>query len=300
MRRDFLKQIININLISRFFAKQIDLVLVHLAAFVFYAINLKYSLINIHPLLIYMISLLLWTLLEGVMVFYFNTTLGKFSLGLRIYPETLRKSMQRSWDCYIKGLGLGLPLVGWFLSGYYYLKGLKEPIPWDKYAPVHQSQKHFLQGMITLMGVGLIIIISSLIIHLNFKQNPPEVNSSPSEIVETVTVDYPNMDSEGVSGQLIEEETEELWLRACQLGAVGFLNHQGVEEFNIELITETCYVGSSKYLDIQEEPSILYLKACSFGIGIGSSLLYKDLDLSPIKNNPEELLKVICLPDLAL
>jgi hypothetical protein len=293
MRREFLKKIININLISRFFAKQIDLLLIHLISFSLYLYLIKQEL-EYNPLVVFLPVLLIGTIWEAISIFLFNTTLGKFFLGLRIYPNSLLDSFKRSFLSYIKGLGLGLPVLGWFLMVYQYLTGINQEISWDKYGKVEQKKEDFIMGMISFTIINVLIVLT---LALLFIQKQKTVQHEDQTSIEKVVVGYPGIND---LDQGISEEEKELWNSSCVLGALGaleYFNYKNLNSEQVELIKLACEQGED-YLEVQEPPETIYMKACGFGIGVGTSLQQGDRQIINFKGKEEEILKRICISPL--
>lgn len=283
-RRALLKKYVNWQLISRFVAKQIDILLVQIVSFGIYVGALQQGK-EFNALAIFVIALLVAVPVEATLLYWINYTPGKFFLGLRVYPASWLDSFKRSSYCYVRGLGLGLPLINWIVAAVAYGQGLHQGgIAWDKYGPVVQNKKQLWWGLIT--ATGLIIIISLSLIKLSLSEQAQEAGPPAVTPVETVVIPY----------QEVDEELKTLWTIACQLGVVGLMQEEKVvppEEFGAQTLA-ACEQSAAKYLKIDDDPTMVFMKACGYGIGLGSQLL-PTLGRNLTQARKEELLKNICV-----
>lgn len=301
--KSFITKIFNPLLISRFLAKNIDLLLGQMVGIIILMMALNHG-IKLDPLSMSLGMAFLTIVLEAICLFYFHVTPGKFFMGLRVYPDSFKSSFQRSFSCYFRALGLGIPVLGLVFSFAYYLLGINnKEIPWDKYAKVTQQRKHFITGITSALVINtlILIVVSSLHWAQNQKEEAAEEVSKKSSALETV-VGYPGFnDFSKPDSELTEEEqsVSDVWNMACRLGAVGLLDfYQGpLLERSIAVISASCERGMVEIAP-EDDIEVIYMKACGYGIGVGAALIFKeDIENSPIVKDGEKLLKEICLPN---
>lgn len=298
----FITKIFNPLLISRFLAKNIDLLLGQMLG-VFILIFALNQGIKLDALSVSLGMALITIILEALSLYYFHVTPGKFFMGLRVYSPTLKDSFKRSFSCYFRALGLGIPVLGLGFSLGYYLLGInKREIPWDKYGTITQQRKHFLTGIVSALVINslILIVVSSLQIRHNQETTPLVKKTNAMETV----VGYPGFEdlTKTFSDELTEEEqsVSDVWNVACRLGAVGLLDYYKgplLEEGSIAIISGACERGI-KEIGPDDDIEVIYMKACGYGIGVGAALIFKDdITNSPINKDGKKLLREICLPD---
>lgn len=294
-------KIFNSFLISRFVAKNIDLFLGQLVGIVILMISLNYG-IKLDVLYVSLGMAFVTVVLEAFSLYYFHVTPGKFFMGLRVYPPTLLSSFKRSFSCYFRALGLGIPVLGLGFSLGYYLLGIsKKEIPWDKYGEIKQEKKHFLVGMVSALVVNVLIIGGISLVYLPSQKNVVEAPQKTT-VLETI-VSYPGFENLTKPAQELTEEEKsisDVWNMACRLGAVGLLDQYNgpLLEQSIALIALTCEKGIRE-VGPEDDIEVIYMKACGYGIGVGAALIFKDrLEDSPVHTDGERLLREICLPGM--
>lgn len=267
---------------SRFAARQIDLLIVQLTSFGIFSYLAKNYAVN--PLIVFMITLFTYHLLEGLLLYYIKTTVGKFFLGLRVYPKSLKISLLRSLKVYWAGLGLGIPVFGWMMMLIQYFKAVNQPPAWDKDSPLVQTHQNLNKGLIAFL------IMNCLVILLYSSLPMPEVKKNIPPI-ETVVIEYEGYEGGPQTTQQI------LWQKACMYGALSFAQTQN-EQLDTGVVTFACKEGAKKLMQEGDEPEVIYIKACGFGLGIGTQLIWDEQAVENMQEEAGELLKKVCIPNI--
>jgi hypothetical protein len=296
-------KVFNPFLISRFLAKNIDLLLGQLIALII-LMNGAARGVQLNPMAVSLGMFLVTIILEALSLYYFKLTPGKFFMGLRVYPDSLTNSFKRSFSCYFRALGLGIPVLGLIFSLAYYLLGVNnKPIPWDKYGQITQTRKHFLTGMVSALVVNALILILVSSLQIKPSSEPTTASINKVSTLETI-VDYPGFEEGSRFNSVLterEQSISDIWNMSCRLGAVGLLDYfKGpLLEQRIEIISMTCERGIEMVIDANDDVESIYMKACSYGIGVGAALMFQqDMENSPLSSEAEaeKILKAICLP----
>lgn len=278
-----LKKFFNKLLWSRFIARQIDILIVHGTAFLFF--NYLSQIYELNPLFVFLLCLFLNQGLEAILVFYFNTTFGKFLLGLRVYPASLKDSFKRSYFVYIKALALGFPILGWLFMIISYFQSLNQRPEWDKYGEVTQESKHLNKGLIWLLVLNITI---GFLTFQEYKKQQVQVNKPKA--LETIVIEYEDQDDETNSIAV-------LWNKACLYGAISFAQIEN-QQLDINTVNFACKQAGKILIKDNDEPEVLYLKACGMGIGIGGQVLYGDEIDQKMQGREREILKQVCIPNI--
>lgn len=278
-----LKKFFNKLLWSRFIARQIDIIIVHGLAFLIF--NYLSQVYELNPLFVFLACLVLNQALEAILVYYFNCTFGKFLLGLRIYPKSLKDSFKRSYLVYVKALALGFPILGWLFMAISYFQSLNQPPEWDKYGAVVQEPKNLTKGLIWLLGLNITIGILSF---QEYKQQ--KVVKVKPEVLETIVIEYEGQEDESNSIGV-------LWNKACLYGAISFAQMENLQ-LDINTVNFACKQAGKLLIKEDDEPEVLYLKACGMGIGISGQVLYGDELDGKMQGREREILKQVCIPNI--
>lgn len=268
----------------RFMARQVDIIIVHGLAFLCF--NYLSQFYELNPLFVFLSCLVINQALEAVLVYYLNATFGKFLFGLRIYPKTLKDSFKRSYLVYIKALALGFPILGWLFMAISYFQSLNHPPEWDRYGEVIQDPKHLTKGLIWLLVLNITI---GVLTYKEYRQQKKVVKSNP-DVLETIVIEY--------EGQAEDDNSiGALWNKACLYGAISFAQIENLQ-LDINTVNFACKQAGKILINQNDEPEVLYLKACGMGIGIGGQVLYGDeLDLK-MQGREREILKQVCIPNI--
>lgn len=128
------------NPFHRFLARQLDFLLFQFLVIQIFGAAVFGPESN---LLVWMISMyLIWAFFEGLLIHFFGQTPGKWLMRIELSDVRgkrldLLRSMRRSFDVAVRGMGLGLPYAHLFamLFGLYQLTG-RGITPWDRSAGV--------------------------------------------------------------------------------------------------------------------------------------------------------------------
>jgi uncharacterized RDD family membrane protein YckC len=106
--------------------------------------------------------LFLWNFVEAFLLSTWGTTLGKWLLGtsvrdIRGNKLTYNAALSRSFQVWIKGLGLGIPIISFLtiINSYYKLTGKFGKTSWD--FQVRYSVQH---KKLNPIGVIMVIVIN--------------------------------------------------------------------------------------------------------------------------------------------
>lgn len=149
----------------RYWARSLDMCVFSLAIGIFLGISMPSVLESYSSIIL---ILFIWIFAESALLSSWGTTPGKWLLGINLAgpggkPE-FSVALNRSFAVWLKGLGLGIPIINLFtlVSSYNYL--IKEgAAPWDK--DNHLTMTH---GKISAVRTTAIIIVSIAFLFLIF------------------------------------------------------------------------------------------------------------------------------------
>ena len=127
--------------VRRFFARTIDYLCGNLIVIAVIAVfaglgwwHYEPRHIMMYPLILSMLPSFVWMLLEAGIIKSFGNTPGKQLLGLRLVRNGQTSNyMKRSFAVWVRGMGLGLPLVSWITATLAYSRLTKTTqTSWDK------------------------------------------------------------------------------------------------------------------------------------------------------------------------
>lgn len=150
----------------RYFARMTDLFSFSLVGNFIFALVAPSSYYFIYyyipELLFGVIMLFLWNFVEAFLLSTWGTTLGKWLLGtsvrdIRGNKLTYNAALSRSFQVWIKGLGLGIPIISFLtiINSYYKLTGKFGKTSWDfqgRYSVQHKK--------LNPIGVIMVIVIN--------------------------------------------------------------------------------------------------------------------------------------------
>ena len=263
-------------LLQRFFARQIDNIIINIIVYVLY----NYSEIN--PLLIMMAVNLVYSLLEASCLFYFKTSIGKYFLGLSIKPMSFKDFLIRSLTINFLVQAMGISIIQIFN---YSLILISKNFFWERNSIVYKEYPKQIRGYISLLMLGIFL---SSIFFFDYVRNEREsqVIKNEQEIIYTTEVYFPNFDSFNL----------ELWMEHCVSGAKkGFDAYQKKPDF--DYIVKTCRYESQKYSSKLQDNYDIIIYGCSLGLGLSMQIIFEENALDIINNEGEQLLKETCFPE---
>ena len=272
-------------LIPRFLARQIDNVLINLMIYSLYVQS------SIHPLLIMGFVNLAYSLLEAFLNVKFNTSIGKFFLGLSIKNNSYKEALLRSLSVNFVVQGMGVSIIQLIN---YVLIFLSKNFFWQKNEIIEQEHSKKIRGYIVLL---MMTMFFSTVVFFNYarkerleafnKQSSEAIkNSIDDEVIHTIIVYFPNFVS----------FDHELWMENCVLGAKKGFDAYG-EKTDFDEVVKICQIEGQKYSNkkLDTEETIIY--ACSLGLGLSMQMMFKEEALNIINNHEgEQLLKESCFP----
>lgn len=106
----------------RFFARGFDMLIfstlipLSMLPLLIYAANMG---IEVNFLILGFISLFIYVFIEAGIIAFCGTTIGKWAFGIKVLTQegkklTYMEGLKRSFGVWIKGLGLGIPLISFF------------------------------------------------------------------------------------------------------------------------------------------------------------------------------------------
>lgn len=154
----------------RYWARYIDIIIFSLIFGIFLAIFIP-SVLDSSDVFLTIIILFVWIFAESVLLSSWGTTPGKWLLKIKLAWHPNRKpdfsvALNRSFGVWLKGLGLGIPIVSLFtlISSYNHLT--KEGIThWDRDG--HFTITH---GKIGIFRIIVAIIVSIIFLLLIFSE----------------------------------------------------------------------------------------------------------------------------------
>jgi len=276
---------VNKLLIQRFVARQIDNLIINLG------IYFCYSQYQQHPIIAMVLVNLAYSLLEAVLNFKFNTSIGKFFLGLSIKNNSFKEALLRSLSVNFVVQGMGFSIVQIFN---YVLIFLSKNFFWEKNEIIEQENTKKIRGYVVLF---MIFMFFSTVYFFNYirqerfnyvKQDQEEFKENPiqKEIIYTTIIYFPNFIS----------FDHELWMENCVLGAKKGFDAYG-EKTDFDEVVKICQIEGQKYSNkkLDTEETVIY--ACSLGLGLSMQMIFKEEALDIINNQEgEKLLKESCFP----
>ncbi len=160
----------------RYFARSADyLLFVMVAVFVFFFVIFSVApavgdtLIEVPEFFLSLFFIFIWNFVEAFLLSTTGTTLGKWLLGVSIhnfYGEklTYQEALSRSFEVWIRGLGLGIPIVSLVTAiiAYNDLTGEYKKTKWDLKGGFIVSHEK-LHPLKVIISIALFVIIGVLI-----------------------------------------------------------------------------------------------------------------------------------------
>ncbi|GHU27044.1 hypothetical protein AGMMS50256_05870 [Betaproteobacteria bacterium] len=119
---------------KRFFAKFIDQ-FVYFLFLVFVIVIFKIDLSSINPLLLPIPFVLIIQIVDGVVLHLFGSSIGRLLFNIHVSPPSdgdISLAIKRSLLCFVRGMGLGIPVVSLFFIAYQHGKLKKnKQTSWD-------------------------------------------------------------------------------------------------------------------------------------------------------------------------
>lgn len=153
----------------RFWAKQIDVWIICIGMAILWGLTFPEQAANANDTAAGIVMLALFVPVDALIMSTFGTTIGKALLGITVTNGgtrlTIGKAFNRSLNVWIKGLGLGIPIVSLFTMGSAY-SDLKHSgrSSWDKDAGNVVSYRDI--GAFSIIGAVAIFVIVVFLVGL--------------------------------------------------------------------------------------------------------------------------------------